>query len=956
MYQGLAMSSVDLESLSVPFSIAGDLSLDALTIDIDSGAGGTEFSVGGTLTITSYIDIGNPDLSAATTVSVGAIELNNSADLSLTGSSSALATLEIASAAGLGTPGELTGQVTIAGDAVLEFDGGGSITTIDDGASLWLIGPNAFLADTQQSVTSNSALTGLATNAGYLYLQDTSITTTGDLDNTGWIYVDAYVTSVDATLGGSTLTIGGALTNSNFVEIGSDYSYEYFQNAATLVKAASLDNTGNLYLYGNETASQTGLTTLDVASVAGFGTAGELTGQVYLSGDALLEFDGGGSITTIDEGASLSLNGPNAFLADTQPSVTSNTALSGLATNAGTLSLEDTSLTTTGDLDNTGTGVFYVDNSGYVTGLFGGSAVTIGGTLANGGTVDIGSDNQNASTTVTAANLDNTGNLYLYGNDAAPPTVLTTLDVASAAGFGTAGELTGNVSISGDALLEFDAGGSITTIEAGASLSLYGPNAFLADTQPSVTSDSALTGLATNAGTLSLQDTSLTTTGDLDNTATGVFYVDDSEYVNGVVGGSAVTIGGTLTNSGTVDIGGGDGFYPSSNATTVSIGGLYNTGTIDVNGYSSDATATLSIGGGASSQDDGGAIYVNADADLDILAGAQLTISDTVSDGVVQSAGIINGAGTLENEGTLILQGDSSVTGSAPSVSVLNVVNDGTIEASGGMTLLGTSDAISGSGTIVIDAGSTLEIASAISGNTIEFTGSGETLQIDDLGSIPNQDFNAPIEGFVAGDIIKVEGPGTINGTSYDSETKLLNLTDNGQTVATIDLIGNYAGDNFTAVVDPNDSNALDVAFCFMVGTMIKTPQGEVPVETLKRGDMVTTIDGRAMPVSWIGRQTVSTVFADPLRISPIRIKASALADNVPSRDLSLSPDHAILIGEILIQAGALVNGTSIVRETNVPKTFTYWHVELEDHSLILAQNTAAETFVDNLDRLAFDN
>jgi Hint domain len=791
MYQGLAMSSVDLESLSVPFSIAGDLSLDALTIDIDSGAGGTEFSVGGTLTITSYIDIGNPDLSAATTVSVGAIELNNSADLSLTGSSSALATLEIASAAGLGTPGELTGQVTIAGDAVLEFDGGGSITTIDDGASLWLIGPNAFLADTQQSVTSNSALTGLATNAGYLYLQDTSITTTGDLDNTGWIYVDAYVTSVDATLGGSTLTIGGALTNSNFVEIGSDYSYEYFQNAATLVKAASLDNTGNLYLYGNETASQTGLTTLDVASVAGFGTAGELTGQVYLSGDALLEFDGGGSITTIDEGASLSLNGPNAFLADTQPSVTSNTALSGLATNAGTLSLEDTSLTTTGDLDNTGTGVFYVDNSGYVTGLFGGSAVTIGGTLANGGTVDIG---------------------------------------------------------------------------------------------------------------------------------------------------------------------GGDGFYPSSNATTVSIGGLYNTGTIDVNGYSSDATATLSIGGGASSQDDGGAIYVNADADLNILAGAQLTISDTVSDGVVQSAGIINGAGTLENEGTLILQGDSSVTGSAPSVSVLNVVNDGTIEASGGMTLLGTSDAISGSGTIVIDAGSTLEIASAISGNTIEFTGSGETLQIDDLGSIPNQDFNAPIEGFVAGDIIKVEGPGTINGTSYDSETKLLNLTDNGQTVATIDLIGNYAGDNFTAVVDPNDSNALDVAFCFMVGTMIKTPQGEVPVETLKRGDMVTTIDGRAMPVSWIGRQTVSTVFADPLRISPIRIKASALADNVPSRDLSLSPDHAILIGEILIQAGALVNGTSIVRETNVPKTFTYWHVELEDHSLILAQNTAAETFVDNVDRLAFDN
>jgi hypothetical protein len=62
------------------------------------------------------------------------------------------------------------------------------------------------------------------------------------------------------------------------------------------------------------------------------------------------------------------------------------------------------------------------------------------------------------------------------------------------------------------------------------------------------------------------------------------------------------------------------------------------------------------------------------------------------------------------------------------------------------------------------------------------------------------------------------------------------------------------------------------------------------------------------------------------------------------------------LFGGILIQAGALVNGSSIVRETEVPQIFTYFHVELEDHSLILAENTAAETFVDNVDRLAFDN
>ena len=148
----------------------------------------------------------------------------------------------------------------------------------------------------------------------------------------------------------------------------------------------------------------------------------------------------------------------------------------------------------------------------------------------------------------------------------------------------------------------------------------------------------------------------------------------------------------------------------------------------------------------------------------------------------------------------------------------------------------------------------------------------------------------------------------------------------------------------------------LEHALCFMPGSMIRTPSGETAVELLQSGDVVITVGGKAKRVSWIGRQTVSTRFADPLRVLPIRIRANALGDNMPSRDLLLSPDHAILVDGILVQAGALVNGTSIVRETDVPETFAYYHVELDDHSLILAENTPAETFIDNVDRLAFDN
>lgn len=143
---------------------------------------------------------------------------------------------------------------------------------------------------------------------------------------------------------------------------------------------------------------------------------------------------------------------------------------------------------------------------------------------------------------------------------------------------------------------------------------------------------------------------------------------------------------------------------------------------------------------------------------------------------------------------------------------------------------------------------------------------------------------------------------------------------------------------------------------CFYPGTLIRTPEGDVAVETLKVGDLVLTYEGKAMPVRWIGRQTVSTVFADPVRTLPIRITAGALEENQPIRDLLVSPGHALLVDNVLIQAGALVNGTTIRREQDVPTVFTYYHVELADHSLILAEGVPAETFVDNVDREAFDN
>jgi hypothetical protein len=143
---------------------------------------------------------------------------------------------------------------------------------------------------------------------------------------------------------------------------------------------------------------------------------------------------------------------------------------------------------------------------------------------------------------------------------------------------------------------------------------------------------------------------------------------------------------------------------------------------------------------------------------------------------------------------------------------------------------------------------------------------------------------------------------------------------------------------------------------CFYPGVMISTVDGEKAVETLAIGDVVLTHDGREMPVRWVGVQRVALVFSDKLKTLPIRIKAGALDENVPSRDLLVSPGHSVYIDGVLCCAGALVNGSTIIRETEVPPTFSYYHIELDEHALLIADGAPAESFVDNVDRENFQN
>jgi hypothetical protein len=87
----------------------------------------------------------------------------------------------------------------------------------------------------------------------------------------------------------------------------------------------------------------------------------------------------------------------------------------------------------------------------------------------------------------------------------------------------------------------------------------------------------------------------------------------------------------------------------------------------------------------------------------------------------------------------------------------------------------------------------------------------------------------------------------------------------------------------------------------------------------------------------------------------PVCIKAGAIADNVPLRDLWISPNHAMYLSGVLIEAKDLINGVSIVQEQAVD-TLEYFHVELDTHDVILAEGALSESFIDDDSRGMFHN
>jgi hypothetical protein len=82
-----------------------------------------------------------------------------------------------------------------------------------------------------------------------------------------------------------------------------------------------------------------------------------------------------------------------------------------------------------------------------------------------------------------------------------------------------------------------------------------------------------------------------------------------------------------------------------------------------------------------------------------------------------------------------------------------------------------------------------------------------------------------------------------------------------------------------------------------------------------------------------------------PETVWPVRVAAGAFGEGRPVRDLYLSPDHAVFVDGVLVPVRCLINGGTI-RRVVVPAV-TYYHVELPEHDVILAEDLAVESYLD---------
>jgi hypothetical protein len=799
------------------------------------------------------------------------------------------------------------------------------------------------------------------------YISPLTVTTTGYISNAG------VGSAIYGTYG--TVVNEGKLTASGLSIFGKYSGIEIYGNG-------SVDNTGTIIAESNGIAIYGIGSVTNSGSVSGqqWGVAGRTgflsvtnTGTIYGVDDGVNLFSGGSvtnSLTIIGfQGVAIS---GGAGTVDNTGSIV-GTYQTGIALSAG------------GSVTNSAGGVIY--GGGPYTGVYitgGAGTVTNGGTI-NGyaGVVFAGTYNDTVVDSGTIIGRGGTAVTFAGGNDLLQlqPGSLdlqgvvdggggtNTLELASAASIGT---LTGV----GADFVNFSKG----TVDTGARWVLAGSNTF--DSSFTLTASGTLTdsGTLVNDGSIAVglgTHLYLAPGGYFLNGATGRLtgipgHITGSEgpAITGLTGGVSTvvnlgTIADTQFNVGIKLQAGGTITNGSPTDTSALLYGYFGVLVLGAAGTVSNFATIESnpTGGGAGISMSAGGVVTNG------ASGSTVALISGVTSGVKVS-GV---TGTVTNYGT--------VTGSNFGI---DLAGGGTITDAG--KVVGGTDAIGfgvGNDLLVLENGYTISgaISAAGSGNVVELLGSASAPVSANYNSLDLSGFqtvafapgasnyanlvitnNTSLPGTIADfigfhdtiDLTTLSDAGNDASTSFNTLTDVLTVTgDSGSVGLQLDS-ENYTGVHWTANNDGADGTDVTV-LCFCAGTRIATPTGEVAVERLAAGDLVLTLDGRPLPIKWIGTGQSLLPHGRRSPATPVIVRAGALGNDVPRRDLRLTKGHSLYLETVLIPVENLINHRTILWDDKARRVVVY-HLELDSHEVLLANGAPAESYRDDGNRVQFQN
>ncbi|MFS8370651.1 Hint domain-containing protein [Acetobacter indonesiensis] len=408
-----------------------------------------------------------------------------------------------------------------------------------------------------------------------------------------------------------------------------------------------------------------------------------------------------------------------------------------------------------------------------------------------------------------------------------------------------------------------------------------------------------------------------------------------------------IVSGGVATNttvvSGQVVVDGG-GTLNSAAVTGASING--NGSSVPSVLVSSGATmSNVTVGDWAQLQVSAGGSAINTI----INSRGGLGLQGSATGTTINSSGVLDiASGGSADDNTITAGGEIYVASNA-TLGNTNVGSAGIVSVESGGNI---------SGTITLQAGGSATIWNNAGGSVVLPSDANHGLTISGLenGGIVNTIING-FSGNAPGDSDSIDLAGvSANGVSYaypSDDQVVITLSNN--TTITLNIPG-VKNTGFVLADDGSGGSLAEV--CFLSGSMIETLEGDIAVEDLRKGDKIISYNqnvAKTVTVSWVGK--AHTVVRTRQRTDeagyPVRIRKDSIADGVPYKDLLVTAEHSLFLNGRFIPARMLINGNSILYDTSI-SAYDYYHVETEQHSVIRANGTLTESYLDTGNRRTF--